>query len=159
MDTGSANARAAQSAQGSARQAPAQPVQQQVAVHVSRAAAQGQSRMNVQLHPAELGRVEVRLDIGDDGRVRASLTVDKPETLDMLQRDVRSLEKALNDAGLRASQDDLAFNLRDQGGQQGNGAFDGALNGDGTGEGAEDDAAETAGDPDIVDDTTVNISI
>jgi flagellar hook-length control protein FliK len=158
-DAGSANARAANGAQGSARQAPSQPVQQQVAVHVSRAVQNGQSRMNVQLSPPELGRVDVKLDIADDGRVRASLTVDKAETLDLMQRDVRSLEKALQDAGLQASQEDLNFNLRDQGGRSGNQDFDQALNGDGAGDSDDDAAAGGDGAGGLVSDDAVNIEI
>ena len=40
---------------------------------------------------------------------------DRPETLDMLQRDARVLERALNDAGLRADSGGLSFNLRSDG--------------------------------------------
>jgi flagellar hook-length control protein FliK len=94
------------------------PVQEQVAVQIQRAAGQGQQRLNIRLHPAELGRIEVKLDVGDDGVVRAVLAVDKAETLDMLQRDSRGLEKALQNAGLKTDGGSLNFNLRgDQGGQ------------------------------------------
>ncbi|RDD63643.1 flagellar hook-length control protein FliK [Ferruginivarius sediminum] len=94
------------------------PVQEQVAVQIQRAAGQGQQRLNIRLHPAELGRIEVKLDVGDDGAVRAVLAVDKAETLDMLQRDTRGLEKALQNAGLKTDGGSLSFNLRgEQGGQ------------------------------------------
>jgi len=81
-------------AQAQTRAMPAQPVQEQVAVQLNRAVANGQSRLSMRLHPAELGRIEVKLDMNDDGSVRATLSVEKPETLEMMQRDVRSLEKA-----------------------------------------------------------------
>ena len=56
----------------------------------------------------------MQLDVAPDGRVHAVIAADKPETLDLLQRDARALERALNDAGLRADSGSLSFNLRGQ---------------------------------------------
>ena len=56
--------------------------------------------------------MEVKLDIGHDGRVLAVISVDKQETLDMLQRDARTLEKALQDAGFDTGSNGLNFGLR-----------------------------------------------
>jgi flagellar hook-length control protein FliK len=39
------------------------------------------------------------------------------DTLDLLQRDARGLERALQEAGLRADRQDLTFTLRDQPGE------------------------------------------
>lgn len=98
------------------RPVPAHVVHEQVAVQIQRAAADGQQRMTIRLHPAELGRIEVKLDLAADGSVRALLAVDRPETLDLMQRDVRGLEKALNDAGLKTDNGSLSFDLRGEGG-------------------------------------------
>ena len=57
--------------------------------------------MVINLKPVELGSVEVKLDFGADGRVQASIMAERPETLEMLQKDQRTLERALNDAGLQ----------------------------------------------------------
>jgi chemotaxis protein MotD len=48
------------------------------------------------------------------------LTVDRPETLDLLRREAPQLERALQDAGLKTGDSALQFSLRDQGtgGQQ-----------------------------------------
>ncbi|MBK1670168.1 hypothetical protein CKO28_19220 [Rhodovibrio sodomensis] len=106
--------------------APTAPPAEQVAVQIQRAAAQGQSRVQIRLNPAELGRIDVKLELGDDGHVRAVLAVDKPETLDLMQRDARALERALQAAGLKTDQGSLNFNLRDDNtGQDQNGAGDG----------------------------------
>ena len=83
----------------------------QVAVQIQHAVASGETRISVRLHPAELGRVDVDLEIGKDGRVLAMVTAEKPETLEMLQRDTRVLERALQDAGLDTDSDSLNFNL------------------------------------------------
>jgi len=57
--------------------------------------------------------------MGMDGRVSAVVTADNKDTLDLLQRDQRALERALQDAGLKADSGSLSFNLRG-GGEGGN---------------------------------------
>ncbi|KAA5595722.1 hypothetical protein F1193_16325 [Blastochloris sulfoviridis] len=74
----------------------------------------GDSRFELRLDPPELGRIEVRLDVDKDGGVRSRLIVDRADTLDLLQRDARQLEKALQAAGLDTSKGGLEFTLRDQ---------------------------------------------
>ena len=88
---------------------------QQVAVQIKRAVAAGNDRINIRLHPAELGRVQIRLEVADDGHVRALVTAERAETLDLMQRDPRGLERALQEAGLKTDSGSLSFNLRDQG--------------------------------------------
>ncbi len=84
----------------------------QIAFQIAKAMDQGLNRMNIRLDPAELGRVHVQLDVTTDGRVATTVTVERPETLELLQRDSRSLEKALQDAGLDTEDGDLTFNLK-----------------------------------------------
>lgn len=108
---------AAASTQRPQRPAQAAPAAAQIAVHIVRAMADGVSRFTVQLQPAELGRVEVKMEIGRDGTVRANVTADRQETVDQLSRDSRVLERALQDAGLKADSQNLHFSLR--GGQNG----------------------------------------
>lgn len=91
------------------------PLVAQVAVHVAQAAADGNDRISIRLSPAELGRIDVRLDFGPDGRVQAVFAADRPQTVELLQRDARDLERALQDAGLRADSGSLSFNLRGDG--------------------------------------------
>tara|TARA_Y100001934_G_scaffold255213_1_gene321976 strand:- start:101 stop:2437 length:2337 start_codon:yes stop_codon:yes gene_type:complete len=96
----------------------AQPASNQVFVQLTKAVQNGQNKITVQLRPEELGRVEVKLDIGGDGKVKAMVMADKPETLDLLQKDSRILERALQDAGLKTDNNSLSFNLQ---GKEGNG--------------------------------------
>ncbi|NQV81261.1 MAG: flagellar hook-length control protein FliK, partial [Alphaproteobacteria bacterium] len=63
------------------RPAQAAPATAQIAVHIVRAVADGVSRFTVQLQPAELGRVEVKMEVGRDGTVRAMVTADRQETV------------------------------------------------------------------------------
>jgi flagellar hook-length control protein FliK len=84
----------------------------QVAFEMVRQAHQGTSRFTIRLDPPELGRVDVRMQVDASGTVNARLTVDRVETLDMFQRDQRSLERALAQAGLDSSRTSLEFSLR-----------------------------------------------
>ncbi|UKJ72221.1 flagellar hook-length control protein FliK [Azospirillum brasilense] len=92
-------------------------VQDQVAVHISKNVSDGNEQFTINLRPAELGRIDIKLEIGQDGRVTASVAVEKAQTLELLQRDSRNLERALQDAGLKADSNSLNFSLRGEGGQ------------------------------------------
>ncbi len=91
-----------------------QPIVQQISVNISKAIAEGMDRISIQLRPDNLGRVEVKLEVGQNGRVSAQIIADRPEALEALRNDSRDLEKALQDAGLQANAGDLSFSLRDQ---------------------------------------------
>ncbi|WP_188259958.1 flagellar hook-length control protein FliK [Azospirillum tabaci] len=92
-------------------------VQDQVAVHIRKNVSDGNDQFTINLRPAELGRIDIKLEIGQDGRVTASVAVEKAQTLELLQRDSRNLERALQDAGLKADSNSLNFSLRGEGGQ------------------------------------------
>ncbi|UEM20214.1 flagellar hook-length control protein FliK [Skermanella mucosa] len=91
---------------------------EQVSVQIGKAAAGRIDQMVINLKPVDLGDVEVKLDFGADGRVQASIRAERPETLEMLQKDQRTLERALADAGLRTDAGSLSFDLKGQGGNQ-----------------------------------------
>jgi len=106
-----------------ARQAPSQQVQQQVAVSIRNAASEGVDKISIQLRPEHLGRVDVKMEIGQDGRIQGVIQADTRETLDMLRQDSRALQQALKDAGLNADSQSFTFEHRNEGGQsqEGNG--------------------------------------
>ena len=106
---------AASQATNAARMSAHLPVAEQVSTQISAAIKEGSDRIKISLHPSELGRVDVKLDVGHDGRVIAVVSVDKQETLDMLRQDSRSLERALQDAGFQTGSNSLNFGLRQQG--------------------------------------------
>ena len=110
---------AAQSARAALPKTPVPPKQiaDQVKVSITKGVDEGLDKINIRLRPNELGRIEIKLNVGNDGTVRAMVTADRPETLDVLKRDSAGLEKALQDAGLKTGQDSLSFSLRDQSGQ------------------------------------------
>ena len=76
----------------------------QVPMTIGLRSLQGSSEFQIRLDPAELGRIEVKLEIDKArGTVMTHLVVDRPETLLMLQRDAGQLQQALSQAGLDAS--------------------------------------------------------
>jgi len=110
---------------------PAHVVADQVAVNIQRGIAQGQDRITVQLRPAELGRVEVKMEMAHDGKMNVVVAAERPETLDMLRQDSRSLIQALNEAGMQADENSLNFQLQEQGDQ--NASSGNGSNGSGSG--------------------------
>jgi len=84
-----------------------------LAVEIAASALNGKSRFEVRLDPAELGRIDVRIDIDRNGQVTSHLRVEKPETLAMLQQTAPQLQQALQDAGLKSNNSGLQFSLRD----------------------------------------------
>ena len=84
----------------------------QVAFEIARHVSQGVNSFQIRLDPPEMGRIDVRIDIDKTGAMNAKLTVDRAETLDLLQRDARALERALGQAGLDNSKTNLEFSLR-----------------------------------------------
>lgn len=93
---------------------PTHVVAEQVAVNIQRGLAQGQDRITVQLRPHELGRVEIKMEMTHDGKMTAVVSAERPETLDMLRQDSRSLLQSLADAGITADESGLSFQLQGQ---------------------------------------------
>ncbi len=95
---------------------PSQAVTDQVTIQISKAFSTGADKISIHLKPSDLGRVDVKMEIGHDGRLSAIVTADNKNTLDLLQRDARELQQALQAAGLQMDNDSLSFNLRERGG-------------------------------------------
>ena len=131
QDGGAARAEAANPAQQQPAQAASNPPEsalqaerapstpqapaEQVALQLQIAIRKGLDRITIQLKPAALGAIDITLDVAPDGRVSAVIAADRSNTLELLQRDARGLERALQDAGLRTDSGSLSFNLRGDG--------------------------------------------
>lgn len=87
-----------------------------IAIHISQHADTGANRFQLRLDPPELGRVDVRMEVSAEGKLSAVIAVERPETLDLLQRDSRALERSLMEAGLKTDSNSLSFSLK--GGRQ-----------------------------------------
>ena len=105
--------------QAAGRDAPAPPPARQLApVIVSLALGRGDEALTIALDPGELGRVEVSIGQGKEaGQLR--IVAERADTLALLLRDQRELDRALNQAGLGDMARSLSFSLAsDQGRQQ-----------------------------------------
>lgn len=104
--------------QAAGRDAPAPPARQLAPVIVSLALGRGDEALTIALDPGELGRVEVSIGQGKEaGQLR--IVAERADTLALLQRDQRELDRALNQAGLGDMARSLSFSLAsDQGRQQ-----------------------------------------
>jgi flagellar hook-length control protein FliK len=89
-----------------------------IAVEIAAQAKAGNNRFEIRLDPPELGRIDVRLDVDQDGNVKSRLVIERSDTYDLLRKDSSTLERALQQAGLKTSDNGLEFTLRDQGSAQ-----------------------------------------
>jgi flagellar hook-length control protein FliK len=87
-----------------------------LAVRISTAVQDGHQTLSIELHPADLGRVEVRLSFHPDG-VGVQMTVDKKETFDAFTRDRASLEQQFSQAGIDLGGGGLNLRFGSQTGQ------------------------------------------
>ncbi|KYG97504.1 flagellar hook-length control protein FliK, partial [Bradyrhizobium sp. DOA1] len=85
-----------------------------IPIEIAAAIRSGKSRFDISLDPAELGKIDVRINIDRNGQVTSHLTVEKAETLQMLRQDAPQLQRALDDAGFKTGSSGLSFSLRDQ---------------------------------------------
>jgi flagellar hook-length control protein FliK len=85
---------------------------EQVALALPQAVKSSDNHIQIQLQPAELGAIDVKLNVNHDGRVTMVVSADRSDTLNLLRQDSGTLTQALRDAGLQADNSSLSFNLR-----------------------------------------------
>lgn len=109
----------------SARSAAPSAMTQMVNIQLQRNISAKIDTMTLQLDPADLGKLDIKLKFEKDGAIRAHLVAERPETLAMLQRDSHHLEKVLQQSGLNIDEKSLSFDLRHQNSQQNLEGFNG----------------------------------
>jgi flagellar hook-length control protein FliK len=101
----------------------------QVAFHLKQAVKDGSNEIQIQLKPASLGAIDVKLNVNHDGRLTAVISADRSDTLNLLKQDSSNLQQSLRDAGFSTDSGSLSFNLRgdadtsSQGGSKQNNSF------------------------------------
>lgn len=143
-------------------QLPPRFVSDQISVQVQRAIGNGADRINIQLKPAELGRIEVKLEVAHDGKFNAVIAAERSDTLDLLKQDAKSLQQSLQQAGLNADSSSLSFTL-----QQHAKSFEQALGNEGNrragseeDQGLEDDAdQQVTGARNIITDDVIDVEV
>lgn len=99
------------------KEAPSRPhtsTAEQVSVKVANAIKTGDKLIHIQLEPAALGQVDVQIDVQQNGKTSITVLAEKADTLELLQRDAKSLERALQNAGIEADSGSMEFNLKGQ---------------------------------------------
>ncbi len=71
--------------------------------------ADGTQSITIRLQPEELGQVQIRIDRTNDGTAHVGIIAERPETLQLLQRDQPRLEQALDQAGVSSSGRTVSF--------------------------------------------------
>lgn len=84
-------------------------VVEQIKINITKSAIKGVDTIDIQLKPEDLGKIQIKMHIAKDGKLHADIISSRPETMDMLQKDVSSLQKAFNDAGYDT--DSRSFNF------------------------------------------------
>ena len=67
-----------------------------------------------------MGHIEIKMQISKDGKLQAHIISSRAETMDMLQKDMSSLEKAFNDAGFNTDEGSFSFSFREKNNEQNN---------------------------------------
>ncbi len=85
----------------------------QVKVNITKSAVKGIDKINIQLKPEDLGHIEIKMQISKDGKLQAHIISSRPETMEVLQKEIQSLEQAFNDAGFEMEDGSLSFSFRE----------------------------------------------
>ena len=85
-----------------------------LAAHLAARIAGGERHFDIRLDPPDFGHVDVRLTVDTSGRAQAHVVVDRPQTLELLQRDAATLQSALKETGLNFGDNSLNFSLQGQ---------------------------------------------
>ncbi len=81
---------------------------QQVAVHIGQALKDGQRNISIRLHPEEMGRVDIRMEVSSD-QVTVKVTTETREAYELLRADRAQLEAILKESGYEADSNTFEF--------------------------------------------------
>ena len=120
---GAGTARQAQTLPGAEVKSPAEEalkgmsreVVEQVKVNITKSAVKGVDKIDVTLKPEDLGHIEIKMQISKDGKLQAHIISSRPETMEILQKDMQILQKAFADAGFQTDENSLSFSFQDNG--------------------------------------------
>ena len=87
----------------------------QVKVNITKSAVKGIDKIDVHLKPQDLGNIEIKMQLSKDGKLQAHIISSRPETMEILQKEIQTLERAFNDAGFQTDEGSLSFSFRDNG--------------------------------------------
>lgn len=83
-----------------------------LSVQINKRHAEGATKFTMELHPADLGRVDVALTIAKDGKLTAHMSFDSAVTAETFSAHEADLRKQLSATGLALADDALTFTAR-----------------------------------------------
>lgn len=86
---------------------------EQVKVNITKSAVKGVDKIDISLKPEDLGHIEIKMQLSKDGKLNAHIISSRMETMDILQKDMQSLQKAFADAGFYLDENSLSFSFQD----------------------------------------------
>lgn len=87
------------------------PVTEQIHIKLDQAVEKGDSKITVQLSPEHLGKIEIHLDMQDKAVNNIRISVEKQETLEMLQKEQRTLLSSIIEV-TKSDEPSLSFDLK-----------------------------------------------
>lgn len=85
----------------------------QVKVNITKSAVKGVDKIDISLKPEDLGHIEIKMQLSKDGKLQAHIIASRPETMEILQKDMQILQKAFADAGFQTDDNSLSFAYND----------------------------------------------
>ena len=89
-------------------------VVEQIKVNITKSAVKGVDTIDIELKPAELGKVQIRMYISKDGKLHADIIASRQETSDLLQREIEGLSKSFQDAGYDTDKQSFNFSFQEE---------------------------------------------
>ena len=86
---------------------------EQVKVNITKSAVKGVDKIDISLKPEDLGHIEIKMQLSKDGKLQAHVISSRMETMEILQKDMQSLQKAFADAGFYLDENSLSFSFQD----------------------------------------------
>lgn len=94
-------------------------VAEKIQVNITQSAIKGVDEIEIQLKPEILGKLDIKLHIGKDGKLQAHIVASNEQALEILRRDVNILEDAFGKAGYQLDDNSLSFSYRGDSGHNG----------------------------------------
>lgn len=97
----------------------ADKVAREMGLEIARQVTAGGSELVIRLDPAELGRINIRMSMNEQGQLRAVVAADAPSVIEAIRNDIPELSRALEQAGVRTDSQSFRFDRGggDAGGQ------------------------------------------
>lgn len=87
-------------------------VAEQIKVNITQSAIKGVDKIEIKLKPAELGHLEIKMQISKDGRLQAHIVASDANTMELLQKDLSILKQAFDNAGFQTEDGSFSFSYR-----------------------------------------------